>query len=208
MIYIAACLSMLVDHIGRVFFPGYTVFVALGRLAFPLFAWGVSRGYRMTISFQNYALRLLFISLVSQIPYFLLFHSNNLNVCFTLLAGLICLKLYTSQCHIIVKFLTIAFILMLSELFKFEYGIYGLLVILMFYIFDDKEISFLLQLVLAILYVIIKSVDPVQLIASLSPILIMYLKNIDFKINRAIRYAFYPGHLLFLYIVMKGVDLL
>ena len=62
MIKILAYLTMLMDHTGQVFFPDYVIFSLVGRLTFPLFAWGISNGYRRTHNFRKYALRLLLIS--------------------------------------------------------------------------------------------------------------------------------------------------
>lgn len=209
MIYIIACISMVIDHIGRVFFAGNVAFIALGRLAFPMFAWSIVRGYNVSSNTKLYALRLLLIALISQVPYMLLFHSNMFNVCFTLLAGLISLMMYESRCNKYVKLTAIIGILVLAELCRFEYGIYAILIIFSFYLFGDKDIMILLQLLLSLLYVVVHRTDPVQLVSALSPILIMIVKNRDFKIKRTIRYAIYPGHLLLLYFTMllMGVGL-
>ena len=52
-----AALTMLIDHIGMVFFPSAIGFRAIGRLSFPLFAFGIAEGVRYTHCFGLYAER-------------------------------------------------------------------------------------------------------------------------------------------------------
>ncbi len=84
-----AMVTMLVDHVGVVFFPSVTELRVIGRIAFPLFAWCAVVGSLHTRSWRRYALRLLLWGLVSQPAYMLgLNHRwDELNVMFTLLLG-------------------------------------------------------------------------------------------------------------------------
>lgn len=43
-----AMLTMLIDHIGYMFFPKYRIFRTIGGLAFPIFAYQLSVGYMKT----------------------------------------------------------------------------------------------------------------------------------------------------------------
>ncbi|PLX28988.1 MAG: hypothetical protein C0604_10235, partial [Clostridiales bacterium] len=40
-----ACVFMLVDHVGYIFFPGLIFMRAIRRLAFPIFAWQADKCY-------------------------------------------------------------------------------------------------------------------------------------------------------------------
>lgn len=53
MLRLLAMLTMLIDHIGVIFFPDDIILRIVGRLAFPLFAWGIARGYRYTSSLKD-----------------------------------------------------------------------------------------------------------------------------------------------------------
>ena len=53
---IIACVSMLIDHIGYIFFPEYIVFRYLGRIAMPIFAFFIGQGCRYTKNRQKYHL--------------------------------------------------------------------------------------------------------------------------------------------------------
>ena len=52
---LVACILMVVDHVGMTFFPSVIAFRAVGRLAFPLFAFFIAEGCRYT---RNKAKRL------------------------------------------------------------------------------------------------------------------------------------------------------
>ena len=131
MIKLIAMATMLIDHIGAVFFPNALWLRIIGRLAFPLFAWGIAMGYMRTSNWKIYAIRLLAAGLISQLPYSLLFQNNHLNICFTLLAGLLALKVLDSRNQWIRVFGLIS-IMALVHIFDFEYGNYGMLTILVF----------------------------------------------------------------------------
>jgi hypothetical protein len=67
-----ACLFMLIDHIGFYYYDfmpewAYTVFRAVGRLAFPIFAWYIARGYSRTRNILFYFLRLAAFAVVSEL---------------------------------------------------------------------------------------------------------------------------------------------
>ena len=51
-----ALLAMLVDHIGYAFFPDVMVFRAIGRVAFPIFAFLVTEGMVHTSNWKKYFL--------------------------------------------------------------------------------------------------------------------------------------------------------
>ncbi|NCA98743.1 MAG: hypothetical protein EOM70_05145 [Clostridia bacterium] len=72
MLKLFAALFMLLDHIGFYYsdaLPGVLVmFLRLsGRLAFPLFAWSVARGFRRTHNLMAYFLRMTAFALISQV---------------------------------------------------------------------------------------------------------------------------------------------
>lgn len=82
MIKILACITMLIDHIGLLFFPKQILFRIIGRISMPLFAYCIARGIKNTKNVKNYVFRILLIAIVSQIPYMLMIDYFELNVCF------------------------------------------------------------------------------------------------------------------------------
>ena len=50
LLQLAAMVTMVIDHIGVVFFPGLKILRVIGRIAFPLFCWGIAVGAEKTRS--------------------------------------------------------------------------------------------------------------------------------------------------------------
>ena len=73
-----ACICMFIDHAGKMLFPQLTWMRLVGRLAFPLFAYGIAVGAAMTKHPQQYITRVAALALVSQPLYAVaLGHENN-----------------------------------------------------------------------------------------------------------------------------------
>jgi hypothetical protein len=58
MLKIIAFSTMAIDHIGAIFFPELLFLRIIGRLAMPLFAFGIAEGYLKTKNIFNYGQRL------------------------------------------------------------------------------------------------------------------------------------------------------
>ncbi|HIU16540.1 MAG TPA: hypothetical protein IAC49_08795 [Candidatus Ventricola intestinavium] len=78
LIRLIACLCMVIDHAGKMLFPQYPVMRLIGRLAFPLFAYGIAVGIVYTHHPIRYLTRVVLLALVSQPLYALgLAHENS-----------------------------------------------------------------------------------------------------------------------------------
>lgn len=83
---LAALLAMALDHVGYLFgreswnlLPfDSAILRAIGRLAFPVFAWGIVNGWQRTRDREQYALNLSLCAILSQIPFTLAFYRPNL----------------------------------------------------------------------------------------------------------------------------------
>lgn len=161
---VIAMVTMLIDHIGYLFFPSMMIFRTIGRIAFPIFAYLIGVGYEHTSSLKKYILRLFIFALVTQIPYSffnrgLTFEPYNLNILFTLVLGLVFIHLINDSIQLLKSKVTIkhlrvllnvvALFLMLyvNEYVKFvgygrglEYGWYGIVLILIFYYSKDQTL--------------------------------------------------------------------
>ena len=202
-----AILSMLIDHIGYIFFPGNIEFRIVGRLAFPIFAWHISQGYVHTRDQKKYMLRMLIFAGISQLPFMLAFASgmDYLNVMFTFFLSL--LVLYGIEHK---KYVLSLVSIFASSQIGMDYGIYGVMMVLLFYIFKEKKNqAFIVTSILTIVY----SLDGwiYQNFAILGQLLALkmpYGLKLNLKISKNFEkyffYLFYPGHLLILYLIAKG----
>lgn len=78
LIRLIACLTMFIDHAGKMLFPQYPVMRLIGRLAFPLFAYGIAVGAVCTRNPMRYLSRVVLLALISQPLYALgLAHENS-----------------------------------------------------------------------------------------------------------------------------------
>ena len=66
---IIAMVTMFCDHLGYALYSKFSYFNYIGRIAFPIFAFGISEGYAHTKSKKNYCIRLLMFGIVSQVPF-------------------------------------------------------------------------------------------------------------------------------------------
>ena len=88
---ILSCITMLIDHVGCVFFSGSPVWRIIGRLAMPMpiYAYFIATGYTHTSDIGRYIKRIALIAIISQLPFMLLFDIKRLNICFAWLFSLL-----------------------------------------------------------------------------------------------------------------------
>lgn len=156
-----AMLTMIIDHIGYMFFPELMILRTIGRMAFPIFAYQLSIGFDKTSNLKKYILRLFSFGLLTQIPYSffnpkLEFKPFRLNIMFTLMVALIFLvllknlkkefSLFIHQRKMAalitsgIYFISLIFLIGVNEICALyfengglEYGWYGILLVLVFH---------------------------------------------------------------------------
>jgi len=206
---IIAVLTMVVDHIGRLFTPSLFSFVLIGRLAFPLFASQIAAGSLVTKNVGHYVYRLLAFGLISQPFYMLFFDTYRLNIFFTLAFGLLLIIL---KQRYFLLFIFILFLAFLNIWWGFEYGFYGVLLVLLFYYQMQKYLSPLQVSFVIILLTIGYSWFNdfwIQMFSLSALLLIHYAPKInDFRllINKYWFYAFYPLHLVVLWFIKLWLE--
>lgn len=214
MIKLIALITMLIDHIGVVFYPTSFGFRAIGRLSMPLFAYCVARGFyysKQHGTLKKYLLRMLIFSIVSQVPYHFIV-KDGLNIGFTWLISLLLLRIctvkHTSESSYVIFRITICGIICFLLYFGFlpvDYGLYGVITPLLFYmlIFTGKENVSTYTLVLACgwtFYVLAEHGPILQILSIFSAFILTVSIKFDKKIKlpKIVYYAFYPMHLLIL----------
>lgn len=218
---VLACITMLIDHIGWILFPQLTILNIIGRLSFPIFAYLIAEGSTKTKNINSYFKRLLFFALLSQIPYSVAGYLTEsdpftLNIIFTLTTGLLLIHLIQLKRYLSFTILFLVLII-LDFIVTYDYGAYGLLLILLSYLLIKKRIwGSLAIIVLTIIESIkipvgkfyISEIDfgnQIFAILSLVPIL-LYKGEQGTKISKWFFYFFYPVHLIVLiliYILIK-----
>ncbi|MDY8045582.1 TraX family protein [Paenibacillus polymyxa] len=195
--YWLAMLTMLIDHVGLVFFPTDPAWRIAGRLAFPIYAYALYLGYTHTRDIRSYMLRLLGLALISQVPYMLAFDVLRPNVIWTLLASLLTLaaasrlKDWTA--------VTVLYVLsaLVMELSQMDYGAYGLLLVLI-YRYIRSYMMIAAHFILNVVYDMVHHAN-LQHFSLLSSILIVCFATGESGFyNRVPRWlwrSFYPVHL-------------
>lgn len=202
MIKILACIFMLSDHIGRVFFPDAEFLQAAGRIAFPLFAYCVALGIRHTSDSGRYFLRLLLFALIAEPFHFLLF-PGRLNILFTFAMIVLLFHLYRK--NRLFSLLMCIPVLYLHKYYGFGYGIYGFLTVLIFYAFEGKLLfSSVFFVALNVLFISFGffGLDQINSIWAL----LFIPKYTEYRpmLNKYFYYAFYPAHLA-LFVLIRGL---
>lgn len=77
LIKLVAMVTMLVDHLGAVFFPQYAIMRIIGRIAFPIYAYSIAAGCVYTRDMGRYLQRIVVLALISQPIYALALHHTN-----------------------------------------------------------------------------------------------------------------------------------
>ncbi|MEF9944963.1 MAG: TraX family protein [Lachnospiraceae bacterium] len=202
---IIGILTMLIDHIGIVFFPQYGIFRIIGRLSFPIFCFLIVEGFFHTSDIMGYMRRLLLFALVSEIPYDLLFFGSifdltRQNVFFTLVLGVLLLYLLEALQGDFAKTSSVIFIMLLAEALKSDYSSMGILIILFFYSYHQRPT--MRNLSVAIMN--IRAMGGVQVYGALSLIPISFYKGNRGFARQRFFYIIYPASLL----VLLGMKLL
>jgi len=220
-----ALACMLLDHLWATVVPGNWWMTCVGRMAFPIFAFQVVEGYYHTSDLRRYMRRLLIFGLISEIPFNLMlggfwlypFHQN---VMFTLLFGLLAVRSLENACQRpdtggkLRSGLMLLVWLGLSAITLVDYGIHGVLMVLLFAVSRRVPFAKLFQLagMVVINWFLMKGLQlqvwnwmlPVQGFAVLALVPIWLYNGEKGPRNQVIQYGsylFYPAHMLILGLV-------
>ena len=216
--YLAA-IFMLIDHIGMVLYPENMMFRIIGRLAMPIFAYGIAMGFIHTSSLKKYIIRLGIFTAVSQ-PFFLLMkYSINarvtgVNIGATFLIACVALILIDTKINYvklnienkwinminnIIRGGLLILLCILTQIIKCDYGIYGVMVVIAFYYgirTNSDEKGYMCFIIITLL-----NGNLIQMFSILSIVLLPYAKNRSKRTPKYFFYVFYPLHMLVIYLV-------
>ena len=221
-----AMVGMLLDHAWATVVPGNFWMTCVGRLVFPIYAFQLAEGFVRTANRRQYALRLLFFALVSEIAFNLMmsgswffpFHQNTI---FTLLLGLWViwtlerlkertLPLWKGALHLLGGAL-------LSVVGFPDYGWQGVLTVVLFYVFRQGRWAKPAQLAgMIVLHAVLMEGQtlpqlfdlPLQSLAVLALIPIWLYNGQKGRGGKAMQYAaylYYPLHMLALVLLRQMI---
>lgn len=192
-----------------------------GTIAFPLFCFLLSEGFRYTRSKKRYIGIMFVFALISEIPFDIGFFSryskmegtfpfyfNYQNVFFTLFLGLIallCLERFSCKSEKksdkikagVLQILCISAIAAIAELIRCDYGMEGILFIVVFYLCRESRICQVLLFLLA--YIATTGNQPTLYILICCLIILLYNGKRGKLKLKYFFYAFYPIHIMILF---------
>ena len=205
---IIGIITMFIDHYHFVI-GGSLILNIIGRLAFPIFAFSLNEGYFHTSNLKKYLIRLFIFAIIIQIPAILFKLNYPVNIFFTLFFGLLAIYILNLKnkkmplyIFVFLKIFLIFLIFYISKKFKFDYGIYGILLIIIFNIFRNKKLFLFLAFFLLNLTIIIFpnifGLFKIQFFSIFSLIFIFFYNGKKGKSLKYFFYLFYPIHFLIL----------
>lgn len=224
-----AMLFMLLDHAWATVVSGNNWMTYLGRLAMPIFAFLIAEGYVHTSNIQRYKKRLVVFGLIAEIPFnlmvsgsvFFLFHQN---VMFTLLYGLWAIEAIERICqnratgNVVKNVLLLLGIAILSVITFVDYNIMGVATVVLFHMARKLPFTKIWQVVGMVFLNIVWHKGLVIPIAignfvfefttqgfAIFSLLLIWLyngkKGSNSRVVQYFAYAFYPLHMLVLYLI-------
>ncbi len=230
-LHILAMFFMLSDHMWATIIPGQNWLTCVGRLAYPIFAFLAVEGYFHTHNFKKYMLRLLLFAVISEIPFNLMYGASVIypyhqNVLWTFLIalggiwGIEQVKQRVKKWFVIPLILLIVLVCAgLGTIGMTDYYGAGVLMVFLFYVFHGRAWWCFVGQVIAMYWV------NVHLLGSMYYPITLFGKEFSFvqqglalfalvpiwlyrgrqgghsKIFQYFCYAFYPVHILILYLL-------
>jgi hypothetical protein len=202
---------MIIDHIGLFFFPQYFLFRVLGRLSFPLFAWLIANGAHHTRDMRAYMIRIFIFGLLSQIPFLLANRVidpsfNMLNVLFTLGFGLTAIFVIKQTKNRSVWFFVTVIACGLATLLNTDYGFFGVLSVVAFYLcyknFKQMALTQGLIYLFPFFFLMGYKANMLEPLALFSLLILFWYNGHEGPKTKYLFYIFYPLQYVVLYLLL------
>lgn len=188
----------------------------IGRMAFPLYAFLLVQGFLWTRDWKKYVARVAVFAVISEIPYNLVagdrvWFPGAQNTMVTMVIGLLCMKMIVSveaqrsrldMGNRILEWMSVMMIavvgMLVAELTRADYGAFGVLLILVLYLFRYKPMEQMGAgcVVLGLAY-------NFGIYALFAWIAFFFINRYNGERGRKLGilpYVFYPAHLLLVYL--------
>lgn len=196
---IIALITMIIDHLGTMFFEEYFILKIIGRIAFILYAFMLVEGCFYTKNIRRYLGKLFLWALISEIPfdlanYGVLFNFGHQNIFWTLFLSALGIHWLEKNKELGLKILICLVVLFLALILRVDYNIYGVSLILSFYFYKKYRIGYILPIsILSIVAVFV--LNKFQCFAFLGFVPILMYNGQQGKKTGNIYYSFYAVHL-------------
>ncbi|WP_379358821.1 MULTISPECIES: TraX family protein [unclassified Paenibacillus] len=208
-IQLLAMFTMLMDHIGAVWFQDNPAWRIIGRLALPFYIFALVTGYTRTRNMQRYLIRIALLAAVSQLPFQMALQSQQINIIATLFVSLaVLLLLDRLKGNRPAQLALTAAAAVFLEVLPFDYGAYALLLALV-YRYAAPKWTVLLHTALNVAVLFYKGWF-LQMFSLFSTLWLVYfpdfIKGLDaIRIPRWIWRSFYPLHLAVLALLHRFI---
>ena len=201
---IIAVITMTMDHYSKIA-DGPEWFSSVGRVSFPLFAFLIGEGFRYTKDRKKYFYRIFLYALVLQIPDLLSIEKYDGNIFFTLSFGILSLLiLNNTKLNKFIKIILVIIIVVSAEMLTLDYGSYGVMIIIIFYLFRENNIMTAFSFTAVnILWISFFQMSATQLYSIFVLPLIFLYNGKEGKKMKLFFYLYYPLHLIVLYLLAE-----
>ena len=211
-----AMISMVFDHVGDMFFPGALWMRMIGRLAMPLFSFCIAEGYAHTKNKQRYLLRMGVFALVSEIPFDLAFEGRvglgHQNIMLSFFLAILALMLFDrirgegkehAAGKTLLGILCVCAMAVLALVLRADYTLFAVLAVFLFYVLRNRYP--LLRCGVGVGFLALTRTVGYYRATGLSLIPLLLYNGKRGRGLKWLFYAFYPGHLLLLYLLKTAL---
>ena len=230
-LHVLAMITMLMDHAWSCLLPNWEWLTCVGRITFPIFAFMTAEGFFHTKNFKKYCGRMLAFALISEIPFDLMYNGTPIypyhqNVMWTFLIALLGMKVMETVKQkgklwltVLVDALVVIVCVLLGFVGFVDYYGTGVALVFVFYFFRGRKWWCYLGQFIGMYYINVELLGgyyyPIEIfglqielvqqaIAMLALIPIWLYRGRQGHHSKAFQYfcyAFYPGHILALYLI-------
>ena len=220
-LHIIAMIFMLCDHMWATILD-YEWLTCIGRIAFPIFAFLITEGYIHTSNINKYIKRMVIFAIITEIPFNLMVSASPIypfhqNVLWTFVISLLTLKYlnFDNTKNIFKSILIIILAIIIATITMCDYFGTGVMMVVGFYIFRKSKLLQLLMMIYVNMILIQGYSYPIDIAGytyyfpqqgfAVLSLIFIWLYNgkqgYHAKWFKIFCYAFYPLHMLILYIL-------
>lgn len=139
MLKVIAVITMTIDHMGYFLFPEIREMRIIGRIAYPIFTYLFALSFRYSGNRYKLLTRLLVFAVAGNALIYLAGESTFVNILFLFVLGWFAFQAIESGIGPLFSLIAILFMAVLAEIFKVDYGAYGIFTLTIFYFFHNKK---------------------------------------------------------------------